>query len=49
LIAVQASAALDVVQALTGVPLADIKYYWVRPWGSGGRARLTCARRLLHR
>ena len=43
LIAVQGPAAIDVVQPLTGVPLADIKYYWFAH-GEVAGARATISR-----
>ena len=43
LIAVQGPASLDVVQPLTGVPLADIKYYWFAH-GEVAGARATISR-----
>ena len=43
LIAVQGPASIDVVQPLTGVPLADIKYYWFAH-GEVAGARATISR-----
>jgi aminomethyltransferase len=43
LIAVQGPASIDVVQPLTGVPLADIKYYWFTH-GEVAGARATISR-----